>query len=317
MYYVIAKNSENKKTYVSTFKEKREAVSNIAFRFKKKLNSLNSSKHDIKNVETCWDCDEIYEELLDQNYDQLSESKKVKIMYDLFNYEQETYARQDISWQIIFANRGPDSDLYDFVLDSRYKFECNIPESRPSNNIVLPNAARILFEDIGVEYDLHIEKGVDRSCIYKIKKNENGDGFERDCDIHCSHDVQFEFPDWKSYLESVMCKTLIELHHLKITFNENDVEDMFSKIIGMRFSTIAMVEKWIFEKLQATKKSLPNFVLQESEINDEILFGDADVDFVLDGTFGKGVFKKHYSDFSISYLKTNDHQMFITDAHWN
>ena len=86
MYYVIAKNSENKKTYVSTFKEKREAVSNIAFRFKKKLNSLNSSKHDIKNVETCWDCDEIYEELLDQNYDQLSESKKVKIMYDLFNY---------------------------------------------------------------------------------------------------------------------------------------------------------------------------------------------------------------------------------------
>lgn len=172
MYYVIAKNSENKKTYVSTFKEKREAVSNIAFRFKKKLNSLNSSKHDIKNVETCWDCDEIYEELLDQNYDQLSESKKVKIMYDLFNYEQETYARQDISWQIIFANRGPDSDLYDFVLDSRYKFECNIPESRPSNNIVLPNAARILFEDIGVEYDLHIEKGVDRSCIYKIKKNE-------------------------------------------------------------------------------------------------------------------------------------------------
>ena len=101
MYYVIAKNSENKKTYVSTFKEKREAVSNIAFRFKKKLNSLNSSKHDIKNVETCWDCDEIYEELLDQNYDQLSESKKVKIMYDLFNYEQETYARQDISWQIV------------------------------------------------------------------------------------------------------------------------------------------------------------------------------------------------------------------------
>ena len=136
-------------------------------------------------------------------------------------------------------------------------------------------------------------------------------------DRHCSHDVQFEFPDWKSYLESVMCKTLIEMHHLKITFNENDVEDMFSKIIGMRFSTIAMVEKWIFEKLQATKKSLPNFVLQESEINDEILFGDADVDFVLDGTFGKGVFKKHYSDFSISYLKTNDHQMFITDAHWN
>lgn len=127
MYYVIAKNSENKKTYVSTFKEKREAVSNIAFRFKKKLNSLNSSKHDIKNVETCWDCDEIYEELLDQNYDQLS----------------------------------------------------------------------------------------------------------------------------------------------------------------------------------------------ESEINDEILFGNADVDFVLDGTFGKGVLKKQHYDFSISYLKTNDRQMFITDAHWN
>ena len=119
------------------------------------------------------------------------------------------------------------------------------------------------------------------------------------------------------YLESVMCKTLIEMHHLKISFNENDVEDMFSRIIGMRFSTIAMIEKWIFEKLQVTKKSLPNFVLQESEINDEILFGNADVDFVLDGTFGKGVLKKQHYDFSISYLKTNDHQMFITDAHWN
>ena len=80
---------------------------------------------------------------------------------------------------------------------------------------------------------------------------------------------------------------------------------------------VAMIEKWIFEKLQVTKKSLPNFVLQESEINDEILFGNADVDFVLDGTFGKGVLKKQHYDFSISYLKTNDHQMFITDAHWN
>lgn len=78
-----------------------------------------------------------------------------------------------------------------------------------------------------------------------------------------------------------------------------------------------MIEKWIFEKLQVTKKSLPNFVLQESEINDEILFGNADVDFVLDGTFGKGVLKKQHYDFSISYLKTNDRQMFITDAHWN
>ena len=31
MYYVIAKNSENKKTYVSTFKEKREAVQILLF----------------------------------------------------------------------------------------------------------------------------------------------------------------------------------------------------------------------------------------------------------------------------------------------
>lgn len=52
-----------------------------------------------------------------------------------------------------------------------------------------------------------------------------------------------------------MCKTLIEMHHLKITFNENDVEDMFSKIIGMRFSTIAMVEKWILKNYRLQKKS--------------------------------------------------------------
>ena len=63
------------------------------------------------------------------------------------------------------------------------------------------------------------------------------------------------FPDWKSYLESVMCKTLIEMHHLKITFNENDVEDMFSKIIGMRFSAIAMVENGFLKNYRLQKKS--------------------------------------------------------------
>ena len=92
MYYVIAKNSENKKTYVSTFKEKREAVSNIAFRFKKKLNSLNSSKHDIKNVETCWDCDEIYEELLDQKYNY----QKGGVFYDDEKCRQETRTDDDV-----------------------------------------------------------------------------------------------------------------------------------------------------------------------------------------------------------------------------
>ncbi len=123
--------------------------------------------------------------------------------------------------------------------------------------------------------------------------------------------------NWKSDLEMVMCRSLIKMHHLNISFKKEDVDDVFCKIIGMRFSTVLKIKDWILEKLKMTKEDLPDFVLHESEINDEIVQGKSDVDYVFDGTFGKGILEKAYSDFSISYLITNNGQIIVTDAHWN
>lgn len=114
-----------------------------------------------------------------------------------------------------------------------------------------------------------------------------------------------------------MCRSLIKMHHLNISFKKEDVDDVFCKIIGMRFSTVLKIKDWILEKLKMTKEDLPDFVLHESEINDEIVQGKSDVDYVFDGTFGKGILEKAYSDFSISYLITNNGQIIVTDAHWN
>lgn len=122
MYYIIVKNSNNKKAYVSSFKDKEDAVSNIIFRFNKKLNSLHLSKHDIRSILTYWDCNKIYNELLNQNYEKITQSKEVTIMYDLFDDMRENYIRQQISWQLIFVDDRTDSALYDLMLDPRYKF---------------------------------------------------------------------------------------------------------------------------------------------------------------------------------------------------
>lgn len=327
MYYLHIYNSEKEEgSIVLPFEDMQPMINFVVDQYQKTIKRLKTNNKKYQKITSTWDknkYDETLEESIKNFEFEIFCSMEITICYELtpeYNEEkhsEKTKRTEVIHWEIIKNYPLKEKEIVNLMMNPDYEFECNISEEMFSEGVILPGAAHIWFEDIGVEYDLRIEKGVDRSCIYKIKKNENGDGFERDCNIHCSHDVHFEYPDWKAYLESVMCKTLIEMHHLKISFNENDVEDMFSRIIGMRFSTIAMIEKWIFEKLQVTKKSLPNFVLQESEINDEILFGNADVDFVLDGTFGKGVLKKQHYDFSISYLKTNDHQMFITDAHWN
>lgn len=114
-----------------------------------------------------------------------------------------------------------------------------------------------------------------------------------------------------------MCKAFLQFHPLDSIFTKEDVDEVFRKIVGMRFNRISNIEYWILENLQVTKEDLPDFVIQESEINEEIRIGKADVDYVLDGTFGEGVLNKQYPDFSISYLMTNNNQMIITDARWN
>lgn len=331
MYYVIVKNSSNKKAYVSSFKDKEDAVSNIIFRFNKKLNSLHLSKHDIRSILTYWDYNKIYNELLNQNYEKITQSKEVTIMYDLFDDMRGNYIRQQISWQLIFVDDRTDSVLYDFMLDPRYKFKCVLTKDtlpKLSDDAPLCEAAYIHFENIGVEFEFCIKNGENHGFIYKTDKKTEDDlvfsfenGFERDSDKYYEKyyypEIDFENPNWKSDLEMVMCRSLIKMHHLNISFTKENVDDVFCKIIGMRFSTVSKIKNWILEKLRVTKEDLPDFILRKSEINDEIVQGKADVDYVFDGTFGKGVLEKSYSDFSISYLITNNGQIIITDAHWN
>lgn len=127
---------------------------------------------------------------------------------------------------------------------------------------------------------------------------------------HCIYDeIDFENPDWEANLEIAMCKAFLQFYPLNLSFTKEDVDNVFRKIVGMRFNRIANIEYWILENLQTSKEELPDFVIQESEINEEIRQGKTDVDYVLDGTFGEGVLNKQYPDFSISYLMTNNMEL--------
>ena len=136
-------------------------------------------------------------------------------------------------------------------------------------------------------------------------------------DKHCPYEIDFEDSDWEEDLEIAMCKAFLQFYPLGSTFTKEAVDNVFHEIVGIRFNRIANIEYWILEKLQTTKENLPDFVIQESEINEEIRQGKTDVDYVLDGTFGEGVLNKQYPDFSVTYLMTNHNQMIITDARWN
>lgn len=151
-----------------------------------------------------------------------------------------------------------------------------------------------------------------KTGFYKVKENKAIPN------KHCIYDeIDFEDPDWEANLEIAMCKAFLQFYPLESTLKKENVDEVFRKIVGMRFNRISNIEYWILENLQVTKEDLPDFVIQESEINEEIRQGKTDVDYVLDGTLGEGVLNKQYPDFSITYLMTNHNQMIITDARWN
>ena len=166
------------------------------------------------------------------------------------------------------------------------------------------HTARLWVGDIGVEYTLSKKAEKRYGTIYKVKENKAIPN------KHCIYDeIDFENPDWEANLEIAMCKAFLQFYPLNLSFTKEDVDNVFRKIVGMRFNRIANIEYWILENLQTSKEELPDFVIQESEINEEIRQGKTDVDYVLDGTFGEGVLNKQYPDFSISYLMTNNMEL--------
>ena len=199
--------------------------------------------------------------------------------------------------------------------ETNNKFECNISEEMLSGEVTLPGAAYIRFNDIGVEFEFCIiENGENYSAIYRMDMNKAGDDFETDYDEFCHYEIDPTDPEWKANLEIAMCEALINLHRIGLHLKEKDIWKMFSKIFGMRFSSIAEMKEWIFTELNLKEYRLPDFAIRKSSINDEIQEGKANVYYVLNMTLGKDIVTPGYNDYSITYLLDNNNKMIVTSV---
>lgn len=207
------------------------------------------------------------------------------------------------------------SDVVNLMTDPEYEFECNISEEMLSGEVTLPGAAYIWLNDIGVEFEFCIiENGENYSAIYRMDMNKAGDDFETDYDEFCHYEIDPTDPEWKANLEIAMCEVLINLHRIGLHLKEKDIWKMFSKIFGMRFSSIAEMKEWIFTELNLKEYRLPDFAIRKSSINDEIQEGKANVYYVLNMTLGKDIVTPGYNDYSITYLLDNNNKMIVTSV---
>ena len=243
----------------------------------------------------------------------------VQIFYDLTpEYDKEMHSeeridrREVIHLEIMKKYPLKEKGIIDLMTRPEYYFVCAFTKEMALREGMDSHTARLRVGDIGVEYILSKKAEKRYGTIYKVKENKAIPN------KHCIYDeIDFEDPDWEANLEIAMCKAFLQFYPLESTLKKENVDEVFRKIVGMRFNRISNIEYWILENLQVTKEDLPDFVIQESEINEEIRQGKTDVDYVLDGTFGEGVLNKQYPDFSVTYLMTNHNQMIITDARWN
>ena len=283
---------------------------------------LESNNKKYEKIAFIWDKDR-YDETLEvsiRNFDfGIFQSMNVQIFYDLTpEYDKEMHSeeridrREVIHLEIMKKYPLKEKGIIDLMTRPEYYFVCAFTKEMALREGMDSHTARLRVGDIGVEYILSKKAEKRYGTIYKVKENKAIPN------KHCIYDeIDFEDPDWEANLEIAMCKAFLQFYPLESTLKKENVDEVFRKIVGMRFNRISNIEYWILENLQVTKEDLPDFVIQESEINEEIRQGKTDVDYVLDGTFGEGVLNKQYPDFSITYLMTNHNQMIITDARWN
>lgn len=310
MYHVVVQSNQyNKHTFC--FEKKKDAINFVADRFEANLKLFSEKKEEICNVYTRWNYDSIRAYLKKRNFKENVTSDKIVINYSL-KKDQELVANREISWYVSYERDN--SDVVNLMMDPEYEFECNFSEEIISNDVDLPGAAYIWFGKVGVEYELFIEDGENCSAIYKMAKTENGDNFVTNHDKYCHYEVDPNDPNMEKNLEIAMCKALIGTHHMDLHLKEKDISRMFSKITGMRFSSIEKMKEWIFKELNLKEYQLPDFSLGESGINDEIRDGKVNVDYVLNMTLGKDIVTPGYNDYSIMYLLDNNDQMIVTDV---
>ena len=323
MYYLRIYSSEKDGSIMLPFNNDLESlITYVVDQHERIIRYLESNNKKYEKIAFIWDKDR-YDETLEvsiRNFDfGIFQSMNVQIFYDLTpEYDKEMHSeeridrREVIHLEIMKKYPLKEKGIIDLMTRPEYYFVCAFTKEMALREGMDSHTARLRVGDIGVEYILSKKAEKRYGTIYKVKENKAIPN------KHCIYDeIDFEDPDWEANLVIAMCKAFLQFYPLESTLKKENVDEVFRKIVGMRFNRISNIEYWILENLQVTKEDLPDFVIQESEINEEIRIGKADVDYVLDGTFGEGVLNKQYPDFSISYLMTNNNQMIITDARWN
>lgn len=323
MYYLRIYSSEKDGSIMLPFNNDLESlITYVVDQHERIIRYLESNNKKYEKIAFIWDKDR-YDETLEvsiRNFDfGIFQSMNVQIFYDLTpEYDKEMHSeeridrREVIHLEIMKKYPLKGEGIIDLMTRPEYCFVCAFTKEMALREGMDSHTARLWVGDIGVEYILSKKAEKRYGTIYKVKENKAIPN------KHCIYDeIDFEDPDWEANLEIAMCKAFLQLYPLESTLKKENVDEVFRKIVGMRFNRISNIEYWILENLQVTKEDLPDFVIQESEINEEIRQGKTDVDYVLDGTLGEGVLNKQYPDFSITYLMTNHNQMIITDARWN
>lgn len=323
MYYLRIYSSEKDGSIMLPFNNDLESlITYVVDQHERIIRYLESNNKKYEKIAFIWDKDR-YDETLEvsiRNFDfGIFQSMNVQIFYDLTpEYDKEMHSeeridrREVIHLEIMKKYPLKEKGIIDLMTRPEYYFVCAFTKEMALREGMDSHTARLRVGDIGVEYILSKKAEKRYGTIYKVKENKAIPN------KHCIYDeIDFEDPDWEANLEIAMCKAFLQFYPLESTLKKENVDEVFRKIVGMRFNRISNIEYWILENLQVTKEELPDFVIQESEINEEIRQGKTDVDYVLDGTLGEGVLNKQYPDFSITYLMTNHNQMIITDARWN
>lgn len=322
MYYLNIYKSEKDGSIMLPFNNDIESlIEYVVDQYERMMKHLKADHNKYQKITSTWDKN-IYDEPLKESIKNFSfgifQSMNISIVYELtpeYNekmHSEKVEREETIHWEIVKKYPLKEKGILDLMLRPEYYFVCAFTREMALREGMDSHTARLRVGDIGVEYILSKKAEKRYGTIYKVKENKAIPN------KHCIYDeIDFEDPDWEANLEIAMCKAFLQFYPLESTLKKENVDEVFRKIVGMRFNRISNIEYWILENLQVTKEDLPDFVIQESEINEEIRQGETDVDYVLDGTFGEGVLNKQYPDFSVTYLMTNHNQMIITDAHWN
>ena len=322
MFYLIIYKSEKDGSIRLPFNNDIESlIEYVVDQYERMMRHLKSDHNKYQKITSTWDKN-IYDEPLKESIKNFSfgifQSMNISIVYELtpeYNekmHSEKVEREETIHWEIVRKYPLKEKRILDLMLRPDYDFVCVFTKEMALKEGIHSHTARLWVGDIGVEYTLSKKAEKRYGTIYKVKENKAIPN------KHCIYDeIDFEDPDWEANLEIAMCKAFLQFYPLESTLKKENVDEVFRKIVGMRFNRISNIEYWILENLQVTKEDLPDFVIQESEINEEIRQGKTDVDYVLDGTFGEGVLNKQYPDFSVTYLMTNHNQMIITDARWN